>query len=142
MSFKADYNDLTYDTLTTETDTFIRSREPLINIDDVSDNSIDISSNKHLLISDQIFNGTSYTGTQKIRFSGRIDSLSFDEIIDALQIEWATISKDLYLFETSYARHLSNEFLGDFSEQTIIYSNVEGGIGYLGGIHFRDVPLP
>jgi len=141
LSFQSIYEQPILDTFISDLDTLIFPLVHIANIKDVSDSSIEFTHDNDLIFSDQNFNGTTYTLTLNIYVAGNLSSLSFDQIADILHIEWATISRDLYLFETSYANHLNNAFLGDYSEQTVIYSNVEGGIGYLGGMHYRDVPL-
>jgi hypothetical protein len=141
ISFKNIYRNPVYDTVFTDQDTILRQRRHFPYIDNVSDNSIGIIHYHDLIFSDQNFNGGSYTITINLGFSGDTDLLSFEETIEPLNIVWSTISRDLYLFETSYANHIGNDFLGSYSEQTVIYSNVKGGIGYLGGINYRDIPL-
>jgi hypothetical protein len=89
------------------------------------------------MISDELFNGQSYT----IQVMVRSDQ-DFDEIpVEKLRVAWNCISKDHYEFSKTLLRYQNSANFGLFSDPIAIYSNIDNGLGIFSLRSSRILPL-
>lgn len=100
------------------------------------DISEDYSEGTQILFTDERINGHTHT------VSGSIIWISYAACEQTLYLEITSLSRDNYLFTvTKESQSNGGDILGFVSEPVRIHTNVEGGIGILGGKSSIIIPL-